>query len=69
MQIKYLTEKFLKDSGSLGLSFLNRCTMMHPWVTIFAMETLPRIRHTILRISGLMQPLISQYAVSRLATS
>lgn len=37
MQIKYLTEKFLKDSG---------------------------IRHTILRISGLMQPLISQYAVS-----
>ena len=22
MQIKYLTEKFLKDSGSLGLSFL-----------------------------------------------
>lgn len=37
MQIKYLTEKFLKDSG---------------------------VRHTILRISGLMQPLISQYAVS-----
>eukprot|EP00438_Fugacium_kawagutii_P009304 Skav235254 [mRNA] locus=scaffold3995:367190:375080:+ [translate_table: standard] len=37
MQIKYLTEQFLKDCG---------------------------IRHTILRISGLMQPLISQYAVS-----